>query len=256
MAIGGFYACDSTTSPGNPLDGSTSIDRFEITPSFVEFTLQEDGFKDTTITIELYTFIADRLDSDIPEYAISKRSSGSIVAEGELTFVDSCRFNFMAEANILTTTTSFEDYIINVFFKNNLQIYAQTGFSIKGFSNVAPQIISIENHNEVEIPSSGKTPIQFKAKVKDTDGQSTIRGVYMRLISRSTGEVSGSPFPLYDDGQINGTSGDQIAQDSIFTLTLEIASSNNPDFYDLKYYAIDKGGLVSDTLKSTLRIKE
>ncbi len=251
-----FISCDSTTSPGNSLVDSPSIDRFEITPSFVEFTLQEDGFKDTTITIEFYTLIADQLDSDIPEYAISEKSSGDIIAEGELTFVDSRQYNFTAKANILTTTTSFDDYIVNIFFRNNPQIYAQTIFGVEGFSNVNPKILSIENKKEIQIPSSGKTPIQFKAKVTDAEGQSTIQGVYMRLISRSTGEVGGSPFQLLDDGQPSGNSGDETAQDSVFTLTLEITSANNPDFYDLEYYAIDKGDLVSDTLKRTLQIKE
>jgi hypothetical protein len=104
----------------------------------VEFTQQEDGFKDTTITIELYSLILDNSDSDIPRYAISNRSSGDIVAEGELSFLDSKRFNYTAGADILTTTTSVEGYTVNVFFESNSQVYAQTGLIIKGFSNFAP----------------------------------------------------------------------------------------------------------------------
>ncbi|MDR9415951.1 MAG: hypothetical protein RI564_06695 [Gracilimonas sp.] len=252
----GLISCDSTTSPENPLSDSPAIESFDLSPTEVEFTLEDDGFKDTTVTISLNSLISNLNTDQNPQYAISSKSSGETVLEGELSPSKSQQYNFRAEANLPTTTTSIEDYIVNVFFEDNPKVYAQTGFSIQGFSNNPPEIKSVENPDEVEIPSSGSTPIQFKAKVTDEDGQNTIEAVYMRLISNSTGEVSGSPFQLLNDGQTSGDSGDETAQDSVFTLTLEISNANQPDTYDLEYYAIDRGDLVSDTVKSTLIIRE
>ncbi len=252
----GFIACDSTTSPRDLTQEAPSISELELSPKSVEFTKEEDGSSsDTTINIKIQVQAENLSEDDILQYVFSLKNSEENLLEGQLETTDSSPYTHSANVEIETSTTSIEDYVVNVFFNNESGAgnYAQTSFSIVGFSNDPPEILDTENPDEVQIPSNGITSIQFKAKVTDVDGQNNIQGVFMRLISQSTGEVPGSPFQLFDDGQ---NSGDETAQDSVFTLSLEIDSNNNPDLYDLEYYAIDKGDLVSDTVKSTLRIRE
>lgn len=251
-----FHSCDSTTSPENPLSDSPTIETLKISPSSVTFTLQEDGFKDTTLTVEIRSHILKVSDNSLPQYSISDKSSGEVVETGSLTNLSSGTFNYVAETQISTSTTSIKEYLVNIFFADDPQVFAQSTLSINGFSNNHPKILEVDNPEEVQIPSTGTTSIQFKAKVTDADGQNTVQGAYVRIISESTGELNGSPFQLLDDGQTSGDSGDAAAQDSVYTVTLEIGSGNRADFYNLRYFAIDKGGLVSDTVNSTLRIRE
>lgn len=251
----GFISCDSTSSPENPLSDSPSIPSFEVTPSSVEFTFQEDGFKDTTVTIELYALIVDHSDSNIPQYAISEKSSGNIVAEGELSFLDSNQYNFSEEAVLQATTTTIENYTVNVFFENAPLVYAQTGFSIKGFSNSPPEIIYTTGPEVVNRPSSGEIPAVFTVKVTDLDGQETLDQVFIRVINQASGEVQGSPFQMYDDGT---TYNDTTANDSVYTWFQPVPpNENDPNRdFDIEYYAIDQAGLSSDTVRTTFRIRE
>lgn len=251
----GFYACDSTTAPENPLADSPSIASFEITPTSIEFTMKEDGFKDTTITVELYSMILNGADSDNVLYAFSDKSSGEVVAEGELTSLESPEFNYSAEVDIETTTTSSGNYTVSVFFENNPSVYAQTGFSSQGFSNDRPEILKTAGPNLINRPSSGQIPAVFTAKVTDADGQETIDQVYIRVINQASGEVEGSPFQMFDDGT---TYNDSTANDSIYTWSQNITPTDqNPDRdFNIEFYAIDQAGLSSDTVRTTFRIRE
>jgi hypothetical protein len=251
-----FHSCDSTTSPENPLSDSPAIESLTLLPSSVTFTSQEDGFKDTTLTVEIVSEILNVPENSLPQYSITNKSSGEEIDSENLTNTSTDSFRFFTETQISTSTTSIEEYLVNIYFVDAPQIFAQTTLSIQGFSNNPPEILAVDNPEEVKIPTTGTTAIQFKSKVTDNDGQNTIQGAFVRIISESTGELNGSPFQLLDDGQSSGDSGDAVAQDSVYTITLEIGSGNREDFYNLKYYALDKGGVVSDTVKSTLRISE
>lgn len=250
-----FISCDSTTSPENPLAESLSITTFEIIPSSVEFTLQEDGFRDTTVSLELFALVSGFSDSKAPRYAISEKSSGDIVVQGELSPLESPSFNFSRKVGIPTTTTSFENYIINIFFEEGSAVYAQTDFSIQGFSNNRPEILNTAGPNLINRPSSGEIPAVFTAKVTDDDGQENIDQVFIRVINQTSGEVEGSPFQMFDDGS---TYTDTTANDSVYTWFQPVPpNENDPNRdFDIEFYVIDLAGLSSDTVRTTFRIRE
>lgn len=241
--------------PDPLLDDKPAITQISINPQNVQFNIENDGFKDTTLDVGIYISTVNIPDDKPPQFAITNKISGEQVSQGSFDIFDSRTGNFGTEITLQTTTTSFDEYIINV-FPSAEQVngnYAQTIFTISGVSNNNPLILEANNPEEVQLPSSGTENVEFSAKVTDEDGQSTIENVFMWLISQNTGEVSDSPFLLYDDGN-NGE--DSIANDSLYTLTLEVSPQNQPDIYDVKYYAIDRGGLVSDTVETTFRISE
>jgi hypothetical protein len=68
-------------------------------------------------------------------------------------------------------------------------------------------------------------------------------------------EVQGSPFEMFDDGS---TFDDDVASDSIYTWSLPVEpTNNNPNRdFNIEFYALDEGGLSSDTIRTTFSIRE
>lgn len=250
----GFYACDSTTAPENPIGEQPFIGEILITPNSITFS-EEDGYTDTTLAIEIFARIQNFPAPVAPRYSVTKKSSGEQISEEELETHDSRRFNYISTVSIETTTTSIEEYIINIFWETGSDSYAQTTFPINGFSNFPPQILETSNPEVVNRPASGEVPAVFTAKVIDDDGQETIDQVFIRVINQASGEVQGSPFQMHDDGT---TYNDSTANDSVFTWYQPVLpNEEDPDRdFDIEFYAIDKGGLSSDTVRTTFSIRE
>lgn len=251
-----IFGCDETSTPASILDDEPAITRIHVQPQVVQFLAEEDGSKsDTTLTIGIFISTVNTPDEQPPVYIVSDKDSGEEIHSGIFDITDSRTGNFGVDVPIETTTDSFENFIINAYPSSDggNGNYAQTSFKIIGIPNNPPQILETDNPDEVQLPTSGNQDVTFTAKVTDEDEQDTIENVFMRLISETTGEVGGSPFTLFDDGT-NG--GDGTASDSLYTLTLQISDQNQPDTYNLEYFAIDEGGLVSDTVTSTFIIRE
>ncbi|MEX0723949.1 MAG: hypothetical protein WD357_03395 [Gracilimonas sp.] len=252
-----IFACDDTTGPFPVIDDDIpAITGIQVQPQNINFDPETDGFKDTTLTIGIYVSTINTSDDLPPRFIITDKATGEEISSGNFDkdLTDSRTGNFGVQVELETATTSFSEYIINAFpmVESRQGNFAQTTFKVTGISNNPPEILEINNPSEVQIPASGTQSVSFIAKVTDRDGQDTIEEVFMRLISRSTGEVD-SPFPLYDDGTQGG---DITPNDSLYTLTFSIDNENQPDTYDLEYYAIDEAGLSSDTTSSTFRITE
>lgn len=248
--------CDEAPAPVSNSDEIPAITHIFIQPQTVQFSAENDGFKDdTTLTISVIINTVNTPDDEPPAYVLSDKETGDEVATGNFEIIDPGSGNFRIDLSITTSTTSFEQYIINAYTmsENVGGNFAQTSFRIIGISNNPPDILEINNPDEIQRPASGNQTVRFAARVTDEDGQDTIENVFMRLISQTSGEVGNSPFLLYDNG-IDG--GDEVENDSLYTLTFEINDQNQPDTYFLEYFAIDQGGLVSDTVTSTFSIIE
>lgn len=248
-----IFGCDETSAPASIFDDVPSIASIDVEPDTVQFNAEEDGFKDTTLLVSIFIFTVNTPDEELPVYVLSDKESGELVTAGTFEMSNSRSGNFRIEIPLETSTTSFKQFTITAYPSANIENgnFAQASLRINGISSNPPQILETDNPNEIHRPSSGYQNITFTAKVTDEDGQDTIENVFMKLISQTNGEVSNSPFPLYDDGT-NG--GDETAKDSLYTLTFQINDQNQPDTYSLEYFAVDQGGLVSDTVTSTFSI--
>lgn len=254
VVIGLFLLnCDPTVSPSNSFIDSPEVKELIVSPNDINFT-SADGFKDTTLAIHIEASIENITEESTFGFAIRDKVTQELVSTGELT-AESRANIFWAESELETTTTSFEELIAEVYAynPNGSGNFFQTAISISGFSNNAPEILEVNNPEEVQRPLSGETSVSFTAKTTDVDGQNSIEGVYLRLISQVSGEVSGSPFQLFDNGS---SQGDQVASDSVYTTRFSISPNNQLQTYDILYYAVDKGGLVSDTVRTTFSIRE
>lgn len=245
--------CDPTDTSSTVFGEAPVVQNLTIQPSSVVF-IPNDGFKDTTLSIYIEATIENVSEETIFGYTIRDKASQELISSGELA-AETRADVFRTETGLETTTTSFENYIVEAYAYNEggSGNFIQTPISIRGFSNNKPEILEANNPQEVQRPSSGQTTVLFTAKTTDKDGQNSIEGVFLRLISQVSGEVSGSPFQLFDNGS---SQGDVAANDSVFTRSFSINSTNQLQTYDILYYAVDKGGLVSDTAKTTFSIVE
>ncbi|MEQ8525509.1 hypothetical protein [Gracilimonas sp.] len=248
-------SCDSTTSPKDIFEDEPSILNFDVSPQNVQFTSGTDGVKDTTVVVSFTAITQNLADGVLPTITITDRVSEQVVLHQNMDGTSSDD-EYQLEIPFETKTTFFLDYKVNVIVEESDGSdfnYATASLKITGFSEVRPEILSAQNPETVQRPSSGTNLYRFTAKVTDEEGIDTIEGVFVRIFNRSSGEVNSSPFTLYDDGE-NGE--DISASDSVFTAAFPVNSGSQLQTFDLHYYAIDKGGLVSDTVKTTFSIVE
>lgn len=254
-----FTSCDKTPGIVNQTQSDRNLlSNGKISPTSFAFSSQTG---DTTVTIHLQVQINDT--SAIkgnPIYQISDNATDSTIAHGVLSHYDASTHMFTGAASVKTSTNDFRELTLLLYAVNRQNLITNTYravITIKGARGYPPEILNVSNPDTVQIPTSGTQPIVFKAKVTDPDGQDNIARVLVDLISTNAGgKLPGSPFQMYDDGSKNtiggSTSGDAVAGDSIYTRTFQIGSSNTPDKITVKYYAIDKSGLTSDTLSRKL----
>lgn len=254
--ISGFYACDSTTSPRELDTDFPAIIALSISPKNIPFTEEVDGYRDTTISLELQFSAENVSASDQIRYALSD-SKGETLLENAIEIQGDENQTYSETIDLGVTTTTIADYTINVFLINEAGDgnYGQTKFKVEGFSNFPPEILETSSPDVINRPASGEVPAVFTAKVVDNDGQETIDRVYIRVINQASGEVQGSPFEMFDDGT---NYNDSTASDSVYTWYQSVPpNEENPNLdFDIEFFAIDKGGLSSDTIKTTFSIVE
>ncbi|GAB5408764.1 MAG: hypothetical protein BalsKO_11290 [Balneolaceae bacterium] len=245
-------SCDSSVSPVDKLENAPTVQRLNLSPQQIIFN-PSDGFKDTTLSISIEASIENVDEGIVPGFVIRDKSSSALIVDGELS--PESRANiFRTELNLITTTTSFDEYIVEVFAYNNdgNGNFYQTTLKIEGFSNDPPTLLEVNNPEEVIIPSEGEIVIPFTAKVFDPDGQDNIDRVLIEFINEDGSSLIPTSNQLFD----NGLNEDVAPGDSIYTIAFRINSSNTPNNRKAIYFAIDKAGLYSDTLETVFNIVE
>lgn len=120
-----------------------------------------------------------------------------------------------------------------------------------GQANIAP-IIS----NDIVDPDTAvvtdTTIILTSINVFDENGLSDIDKVYF-VVYRPNGTTSGAQNVLFDDGL--ASHGDQTAGDGIYSLIIEIYSTNTKGTYRLEFQAKDRGGKLSNIINHSLLIQ-
>ncbi|MGF1669325.1 MAG: hypothetical protein ACFCU6_02670 [Balneolaceae bacterium] len=251
-----WYGCDSTSLP--PDEDPVLIRNLVIIPSEITFQA-EDGIRDTTITIQMKAEAAGFSEENPVQYSILRNGSEEITG-----FFSSTGPGNEIEANvqISLSTTSFETWRLFVFGFNNLAEgeVVEGKIVVRGISTQPPQIVEAFNTESVKIPSEGQEQISFFARVVHPVNQTLIDRVEFFLIDQNGNRLGGpgTTFEMFDDGVINIEEGriDEAANDSLYSRALFINPNNQPDNVDVFYFATDISGLKSDTLQTTLEIRE
>ena len=102
--------------------------------------------------------------------------------------------------------------------------------------------------------------IKLKVTASDPDGNADITKVYFNSYKPDGSPSSGNPFLLYDDGsasiifQPDIRSGDDVAGDGIYTLTVTIDPANALGVYRFEFQAMDRSNAVSNKIVRTLKV--
>ena len=120
-----------------------------------------------------------------------------------------------------------------------------------GQANIAP-IISDDIVDPDTAIVTDTTIILTSINVFDENGLADIDKVYF-VVYRPNGTTSGAQNVLFDDGL--ASHGDQIAGDGIYSLIIQITSSNAKGTYRLEFQARDRGGKLSNIINHSLLIQ-
>ena len=255
LAILGSIHCDSLPDTHTQSYAYVDLSHFRVEPTDVNFDVEMDGFKDTTLQFTLYAQLHNSDLLDYLGYIIREPRTGVILLQEQLPtpVSDPLPIEIQGTFNWETSTTNFEQLLVELYAldRYGYGIQHQATLTIEGIASSPPQIIWVNNPGSVEIPTGSTTlTIPFKAKVTDPDGQETLDRVFIAFENEDGSILVPNPNILTD----TGTGLDEVAGDSVFTITFSVNSSNSPQNRTVLYYARDKAGLFSDTLKSTFNI--
>jgi hypothetical protein len=241
------------------------IQTFSALPQQFSFA-PSDGVRDTIVTPTLnlsYSVVSDPGDLPIQiGYILRNALTDAILFEG-VHAAELAESSAQIEIPFTVRTFDSREIGISVFFTSGNSLIsnvASGNVTINGFPVGLPDILYVENPDTVQIPAAGQPNIGFRLRANVTHplDQSLINRVLVDIRDFNNNLLPGSPFQLYDDGGLitlstGGTSGDEVAGDSIYTRQFQLTSTNNPDVYTLFYHATDNFGASSDTLQSTMR---
>lgn len=259
FVAGSVFGCDSTSLP--PDESPVLIRNLVISPSQIIFT-NEDGVRDTTLSIKLSADVSGNSEENPVEYSIvNEEGDENDIITGTLQPSED-QSQVEASVSLTVSTTDFITFRVFVFgFNNNTEGEIVEGkINIRGVSTSPPQIIEAFNTESVTIPASGQEQISFFARVVHPVQQTLIDRVEFFLIDQNGDRLggSGTTFEMFDDGEQNIEQGlvDEIASDSLYSRALFINENNQPDLIDVFYFATDISGLRSDTVQTQLEILE
>lgn len=228
-------SCD--TVPGLP-DAAPSDHRLTglvVTPDAVTFD-PADGVRDTTIAVEVRVSITSVGDPAFPTVFAAG-------AETPMMRDPANEGQAVTTVRIPTATNDLERIDLHVLVVTGDRVASNRvsgSVRITGFAVGSPVIASVLSPDTVRIPTA---PSSFQLRVSMThpNGRSLIDRVDVDIRNPDGSLLSGSPFRMFDDGNIPN-SGDQTANDGIYTRAFQITPSNQPAVYTVTYTARDRFG--------------
>lgn len=119
-------------------------------------------------------------------------------------------------------------------------------------NNSAPVIVSADIPDTVTLPLGGRLLITFSVAVSDSDGLGDIAGAFFYSLSSSRPT---DRIVLADDGNVTGISGDAVAGDGTYTITVELVDGPNVRrTFEFEFHAGDLQGADSGPLTKFLTV--
>lgn len=257
LAVAGVYiaGCDSGPGPVD-LDGrSPVVDHLEFSPTMVS-----SGGTDDTIEADLTVQVdASDPDGDLQTVFIIVQSpvpGEAPVGTAEIDAVDDGRYS--ADLTLSLPRGLAGTFPVVAFASDaegRISNRAVGTLMVEGGAD-PPIITGVDLPATVTRPGPGEPPvtITITATVDDPDGLGNV----LRVETLVNGSAT---FLLCDDGGSGtcnpgfGSSGDQVAGDGVFTLTIQIESSNAPGVNEFVFTAFDRTGLESEPVTRTITVE-
>lgn len=121
-----------------------------------------------------------------------------------------------------------------------------------GQNNIAPVISDVIIDPDTAVVTTSQV-ILTSVKAFDENGLSDIEKVYF-VVYRPNGTTNGIQNLMFDDGN-ESLHGDKIAGDGIYSLLIQITSSNTKGTYRFEFAARDRGGKLSNIINHSVLIQ-
>ncbi len=216
---------------------------------------------DTTILFS--ASVSNIISNTLVTYTLSD-SLGNILMSGDMNNNGEGKFSAVAHFHILredvgTYTAQFQA-MNGAEFTSNILTQA---IIVKNNNNHSPVVSNLVMPDTVSIPPAGDTTfVKITIAASDSDGAADI--VSVTLISQKPDGTSAGVFYLYDDGSaklytqfgIPLTSGDAVANDGIYTITIPLTKVTDtlPTYRDFSFMATDRSGAVSTIITKRIYI--
>ncbi|MCH8567908.1 MAG: hypothetical protein LAT67_06580 [Balneolales bacterium] len=246
-------ACDSGPGATSFTNNTNLLKQITIQPGEIVFD-PEQTISDTTITVLIRVETAAGETLTAPQFRVERDGSNQIFREGQLQALPNQSGQYEGSFAFTVPTNTFAElkiFAFDVFEDGKLSNTLNTRLSLTGFASEPPLIEFFNSPDEVVLPAEGDKLLRFESKVTHPQGNSLIEGVFLEIFDSSGSRIGEGPFSMLDDGNTD-ESGDLEAGDNIFTRVLTVSSTNQPDSFSLFSYAVDRQGLSSDTLFSTM----
>ena len=146
-------------------------------------------------------------------------------------------------------------YTINYYFSTNIQVekkISSHNFDYDNMqNNVAPVLSEPNIPNQIKLDEN----FSFSVRVTDENGYDDVKDVFYELFKPNGEQVENSQgiteFPLYDDG----SNGDLVAKDSIYTTRLMFPSSKaETGTWKIKLKARDRQNALSNEISHNIEV--
>ncbi len=120
-------------------------------------------------------------------------------------------------------------------------------------SSRAPFLYDLNAPDTVILPPANQVLlILMSVAASDSDGPEDVRNVYFRNLDSPSDTTR--KFFLYDDGDVNGLSGDSLTGDGIYSIIVQLPSATPAATYRFSFGAEDRLGLVSTPIVHPLTV--
>jgi hypothetical protein len=249
--------CDSVPGTEGGSQRPPSVAELSYSPSHVVFDLlppeQVDADR-AKIPLQIEVAVQD-VGSGIAEVGFVVQSPirpGTPLIAGAMTPVGGGRYRATPVLEIPKGEVG--EYMVVVFASGRGgQVSNQVrGTLVFAASGRPPVIHAVEAPDVVVRPAAGEPArlVRIVAVVSDPDGLENISRVVMWNVDRP-----GNLLHLRDDGARTGASGDELAGDGRYTITVTVESTNQPGANTFAFQATDRTGLTSDVIHKTITVE-
>lgn len=260
LLLGGLLsACDSVPGP-TAVDASVPlVQDIRVSPDVL--ALDQIGGSGDTVTapITVSADVSDE-DEDLSTFFVVIRSalSGQApLAQAELPIAGSGRMQ--AVLDLTVSRAEAGRFTVSVFasdIQGHLSNVAYHVIDVSA-SSEPPVVADVVMADRVTRPASGEPPVSIALVVEATDPDGLENIAFVQVIVNG-----GATLRLCDDGGqgvcnagFGASSGDVQAGDGLFTLTIQLESTNAPGNYSFEFSVVDRSGLRSATEVRTLVVE-
>jgi len=97
--------------------------------------------------------------------------------------------------------------------------------------------------------------LRLTVRANDPDGQGDIQKVFFNSFRPDGSPATGNPFQMFDDGNVNGPSGDAIKDDGVYSLTIQLQPTTTKGNYRFEFQAVDRSVASSNTIVHNVTVR-